>query len=53
MEVQFRGLKTNEVGPFADPRTEVILWPPEFKSDSVIYPYTVRAPLICDWLRAM
>ncbi len=40
MEVQFRGLKTNEVGQFADPGTEVILWPPKDKSGSVIYPYT-------------
>src|SRR5580698_487309 len=29
MEVQFRGLKNNEVSQFTDPTTEVILWPPK------------------------
>ncbi len=40
MEVQFRGLKTNEVSQFTDPNTEVILWPPKDKTGNVIYPYT-------------
>jgi branched-chain amino acid transport system substrate-binding protein len=40
MDVQFRGLKTNEVSQFTDPNTEVILWPPKDKTGSVIYPYT-------------
>lgn len=40
MEVQFRGLKNNDVGQFTDPSTEVILWPPEDKTADVIYPFT-------------
>jgi branched-chain amino acid transport system substrate-binding protein len=40
MEVQFRGLTSNEVSQFTDPGTEVILWPPKDKTGSVIYPYT-------------
>ena len=40
MEVQFRGLKNNDVAQFADPGTEVILWPPKDKSGTAIYPYT-------------
>ena len=40
MEVQFRGLKNNEVSQFADPNTEVILWPPTDKTGNAVYPYT-------------
>jgi branched-chain amino acid transport system substrate-binding protein len=40
MEVQFRGVKSNDVEQFRDPNTEVILWPPELKTGDVIYPYT-------------
>ena len=40
LEVQFRGLKNNEVSQFTDPNTEVILWPPKDKTGTVIYPYT-------------
>jgi branched-chain amino acid transport system substrate-binding protein len=40
MEVQFRGVKSNDVNQFTDPSTEVILWPPELKTGDVIYPYT-------------
>jgi branched-chain amino acid transport system substrate-binding protein len=40
MEVQFRGIKNNDVDQFRDPKTEVILWPPNLKTGDVIYPYT-------------
>jgi branched-chain amino acid transport system substrate-binding protein len=40
MEVQFQGLKNNDVNQFKDPKTEVILWPPSLKTGNVIYPYT-------------
>jgi branched-chain amino acid transport system substrate-binding protein len=39
LEVQFQGVKGNGVEQFKDPKTEVILWPAELKSGSVIYPY--------------
>ena len=40
MEVQFRGLKSNDPDQFKTPETEVILWPPSLKTGDVIYPYT-------------
>jgi branched-chain amino acid transport system substrate-binding protein len=39
MEVQFRGIKSNDTEQFRDPSTEVILWPPSLKTGDVIYPY--------------
>jgi branched-chain amino acid transport system substrate-binding protein len=40
MDVQFRGIKSNDVNQFAQPSAEVILWPPALKTGDVIYPYT-------------
>jgi branched-chain amino acid transport system substrate-binding protein len=40
MEVQFQNVKSNDLEQFKDPKTEVILWPPELKTGDVIYPYT-------------
>jgi branched-chain amino acid transport system substrate-binding protein len=39
-EVQFQGVKANDMEQFRDPKTEVILWPPELKTGDVRYPYT-------------
>jgi branched-chain amino acid transport system substrate-binding protein len=39
LEVQFRGIKANDVEQFKDASTEVILWPPELKTGDVVYPY--------------
>ena len=43
MEVQFRGVKSNDLDQFKDPNTEVILWPAALKTGTVIYPYTDAA----------
>ena len=40
MEVQFQKLKNNDVAQFKDPKTEVILWPPQLKTGDLKYPYT-------------
>ena len=40
LEVQFRSVKGNGVDQFKDPKTEVILWPDNLKSGSVVYPYS-------------
>jgi len=40
MEVQFRGIKSNDVDQFKEPTTEVIVWPTALKTGDVIYPYT-------------
>ncbi len=40
LEVQFRDVKANDVEQFKDPKTEVVLWPPDLKTGTVIYPYT-------------
>ncbi len=40
LEVQFRGIKSNDLDQFKNPNTEVILWPAALKTGSVEYPYT-------------
>jgi len=40
LEVQFQGVKPNDMEQFKDPKTEVILWPPSLKTGTVAYPYT-------------
>jgi branched-chain amino acid transport system substrate-binding protein len=37
--VQFQNIKSNSIDEFRDLSTEVILYPPEFKSGDIIYPY--------------
>ena len=39
MEVQFQGVKSNDLDQFRDPKTEVILWPPSLKTGDVVAPY--------------
>jgi branched-chain amino acid transport system substrate-binding protein len=36
---QFQNIKGNSVDEFRNPNTEVIVYPPQFKSGDVIYPY--------------
>jgi len=40
LEVQFRGIKNNDVAQFKEPDTETILWPDQLKTGAVTYPYT-------------
>jgi branched-chain amino acid transport system substrate-binding protein len=37
--VQFQNIKGNTVEDFRDPSAEVVLYPPQYKSGNVIYPY--------------
>ncbi|MBV8393813.1 MAG: amino acid ABC transporter substrate-binding protein [Alphaproteobacteria bacterium] len=37
--VQFQGVSGNGVDQFKDPKTEVILWPPKYKTGDIAYPY--------------
>jgi branched-chain amino acid transport system substrate-binding protein len=37
--VQFQNVKGNTIDDFRDPSKEVVLYPPQFKSGDVIYPY--------------
>jgi branched-chain amino acid transport system substrate-binding protein len=37
--VQFQNIKGNSVEDFRDPSAEVVLYPPQYKSGEVIYPY--------------
>jgi branched-chain amino acid transport system substrate-binding protein len=39
LAAQFRNIKGNGVDQFRDTNTEVIIYPPQFKSGAVIYPY--------------
>jgi branched-chain amino acid transport system substrate-binding protein len=40
LEVQFQGVKPNDMEQFRTPNPEVILWPDTLKSGKIIYPYT-------------
>jgi len=40
--VQFQGVKGNDVDQFRKPGTQVILYPPEFKSGAFHYPYDAK-----------
>jgi branched-chain amino acid transport system substrate-binding protein len=39
LQVQFQGIKGNDVGQFKDISTQVVVSPAEYKSGNVIYPY--------------
>jgi branched-chain amino acid transport system substrate-binding protein len=39
MAAQFQNIKGNSIDNFRDLKTEVIIYPPQFKSGEVIYPY--------------
>jgi branched-chain amino acid transport system substrate-binding protein len=39
LAVQFQGIQGNGVEQFRDPKTEVILWPAQYKTGTIIYPY--------------
>jgi branched-chain amino acid transport system substrate-binding protein len=38
--VQFQNVKANDVNQFKEPNTEVILWPTDLKTGSLMYPYS-------------
>jgi len=39
LAAQFQNIKSNSIDEFRDLKTEVIVYPPQFKSGEVIYPY--------------
>jgi branched-chain amino acid transport system substrate-binding protein len=39
MAVQFQGVTGNGVEQFTNPKTEVILWPKQYRTGNIIYPY--------------
>jgi branched-chain amino acid transport system substrate-binding protein len=39
LAAQFQNIKSNSIDEFRDTKTEVIIYPPQFKSGEVIYPY--------------
>ena len=39
LAAQFQNIKSNSIDEFRDPRKETIIYPPQFKSGEVIYPY--------------
>jgi branched-chain amino acid transport system substrate-binding protein len=39
IQVQFRDVRNNDIDQFKDPRTEIILDPPEYRTGNLIYPY--------------
>ncbi len=43
LAVQFQGVKGNDMKQFEDPKTEVILWPKEYSTGKIVYPYNPGA----------
>jgi branched-chain amino acid transport system substrate-binding protein len=39
LAAQFQNIKGNSIDDFRDTKTEVIVYPPQFKSGEAIYPY--------------
>jgi len=39
LAAQFQNIKSNSLDEFRDLKTEVVIYPPQFKSGEVIYPY--------------
>jgi branched-chain amino acid transport system substrate-binding protein len=39
LQVQFRNIKSHDVAEFKDISTQVVVWPAEYKSGNLIYPY--------------
>jgi branched-chain amino acid transport system substrate-binding protein len=39
LEVQFQNIRTGDLSNFKEPNTQVVVWPPELASGSLIYPY--------------
>jgi branched-chain amino acid transport system substrate-binding protein len=39
LQVQFQNVKSNDVGQFKDPATQVVIHPAEYQSGTAIYPY--------------
>jgi branched-chain amino acid transport system substrate-binding protein len=39
LAAQFQNIKSNSIDEFRDSKTEVIIYPAQFKSGEVIYPY--------------
>jgi len=40
LQVQFRNVKPNDLEQFRDPGTQVVLYPPQWKSGKMAYPYS-------------
>jgi len=43
LQVQFQHLRTNDIEQFRDPRTQVVIDPPAYKSGNLIYPFSDAA----------
>ena len=39
LAAQFQNIKSNSIDEFRDPSKETIIFPPQFKSGDVVYPY--------------
>jgi len=39
LQVQFQNVKSNDLAQFKDISTQVVVWPPEYESGNLIYPY--------------
>ena len=40
LEVQFQGVTNTGVDQFRNPKTEVVLWPPAYKTGDIVYPFS-------------
>ena len=39
LQVQFQNIKSNDLAQFKDISTQVVVWPAEYESGNLIYPY--------------
>jgi len=49
---QFQGVSGNDLAQFRDTAHQVILWPPEYKTGNIIYPYQARRRSKTGWVGA-
>jgi branched-chain amino acid transport system substrate-binding protein len=44
LQVQYQNIRSGDLSNFKDPSTQVVVWPPDLASGSLIYPYAKAKP---------
>jgi len=44
LQVQYQNIRSGDLSNFKDPGTQVVVWPPDFASGSLVYPYANAKP---------
>ena len=40
LQVQYQNIRSGDLSSFKDPSTQVVVWPPDLASGSLVYPYS-------------